>query len=154
MKKIWILVVMSFVLFGCTTAEEKPKLKAEYSIGETAQANGMRFTVLGQRNLKGSEFFKPEAETEWLAVEIVFENISDESIYVNSMFEISIKDSEGIVKEQNYFTDAVGNLSGDVLPGEKLRGEVAFVVTGKEENLFLYYTETWNSDNTIKVKLK
>ena len=55
---------------------------------------------------------------------------------------------------QNYFTDAVGNLSGDVLPGEKLRGEVAFVVTGKEENLFLYYTETWNSDNTIKVKLK
>lgn len=158
MKKImYVLVVAILMLAGCSSDnsdEPKEPVKTEYAIGETAEINGIKVTVNAVRSVEGDTIIKPEEGTEWIAVEVTFENTTKESVYIGGIFELTMKDGEGREKDQNIWGDLNGKVDGDVLAGEKMTGEKSFVITGDEESLALYYKPSLTSKDIVKFIVK
>lgn len=156
MKKYIILIVCSILLITGCSSEETPKevVKSEYEIGETAEIKGLNITVNSTRFLEGNEFMKPEPGEQWIAIDMTFENTGKESDYIGAILELTLKDSEGRSKDYNVFADLNGSLDGNVLPGEKLSGEISFKVSENDTKLLLYYQPTFSTKDAIKFTIK
>lgn len=154
-KYLFALVVFSLLLTGCSTdKKEEVVKKTEYALGETAEIKNLKMTVNSTRIDEGDGVFSPDEGTQWIAIEVTFENTGDESQYIAGIFDITLKDEEGREKDQSIWGSTTGSLDGDVLAGEKLTGEKSFIITGEEEHLYLYYKASFSSDDPIKVIIK
>ncbi|CAM3585980.1 DUF4352 domain-containing protein [Erysipelothrix urinaevulpis] len=155
MKRILLALLVLILMSACASEErEKEPVKTEFKVGETAVIDDIKITLNSMRTVKGDEFLKPEEGTEWLALDFTFENTSDESVYIAGIMDITLKDDEGREKEVNIWGDNDGNLDGDILPGEKMRGEKGFVVTGDEKALNAYYKPSFSSKDPLKFIVK
>lgn len=156
MKKIvGILSVLLILISGCSSEKtEEVAKKSEYQVGEIAEIKGLKMSVNSSRLLEGNEYFGPDEGTQWIAYDITFENTSDESKYIGAILEISLKDGEGRSKDYNVFGETDGTLDSNVLAQEKLSGEISFVISGEETELYLYYQPTFSKENAIKFKVK
>lgn len=152
MRKFIVLLIASLFLIGCGDADKEDVVekKSEYTVGDTVEMDGMNITLNGVRYVEGDELFKPDEGTFWIALDITFENTSEKSEYVAGIFNITLKDDEGIEKDQNIWGNLEGSLDGDVLGGEKLRGEKSFVIKGDESEVYAYYKSTFSSNEPIK----
>lgn len=154
-KLVAVLCLTLFLLIGCSSSDTpKEETKSEYSIGETAETKNFNITVNSIKSLDGNEFISPDEGEEWIAIDMTFENTGEESKYIGGIFELSLKDQDGRSKDYNIFGDTDGSLDGDVLPGEKLSGEISFIISGDEASLILYYQPTFSTSKPIKFTIK
>ena len=161
-KIIGSLLIVLLVLVGCSSEpsnESKPEAqivveKKEYSVGETAEIDGLKVTLNSVRNLEGDDIISPDEGTEWIVVDFTFENTNDESKYVGGIFEITMRDGDGREKDQNIWGDLEGSVDGDIPAGEKLSGEKSFVIKGDEESLYVYYKPSFSTKDAIKFVVK
>lgn len=156
MKKILGLILFSMlVLTGCSS-EDAPEisLKSEYAVGETAELKNLKITVNSTRIIEGSDFLKPDEGQEWIAIDMTFENTGTESDYIGAILELTLKDSEGRSRDYNMFADLNGSLDGNVLSGEKLSGEISFVISENDSDLILYYEPTFSTEEIVKFKIR
>jgi len=144
MKKAFLvfLLIMGLVITGCgeTTTPEKvdtsqpatenqQKTEPQYfKVGDTVKMGKLAITVNGVRQSKGTSFEKPKDGHVFVIVDATIENLGDEPASISSMLMFKMADAEGYNYGTTIFTGIKGQLDGEVGPGRKMRGEVAFEV--------------------------
>jgi hypothetical protein len=138
-QKSILLLVLCFlftaVLFGCgettepkkaTTDPTDTKQQETFKIGERVEMGKLVITVNSIRDSQGSEFLKPESGHIYKIADCTIENLSDESEAISSMLMFKMADSEGYNYNITITDSSKTSLDGELGPGRKMRGEIAF----------------------------
>jgi hypothetical protein len=132
-----------------TTEPETPKVQ-EFEIGDTTTDDELKFTVNSVRftseiDEQNNEFMIAEAPSgeEYAIIDITVENIlSDETQAVSTMFQAEILDQDGYAYDLDFEGQVALKKSfadGEILPGMKRRGEIAFLVPTDATDLKFMY---------------
>lgn len=132
------LVMVTLIGCGGTTTPEKattqngenqkPKAPETFLVGEPIKMGGLIFTVNSVRDSKGGEFLGPEEGYIYKIVDVTLDNVGEESASISSLLMFSLNDTEGYKYDVTIATDTKGSVDGELQPGRKLRGELAFEV--------------------------
>ncbi len=102
-----------------------------YSIGETIIIGDFALTVNGVTFPEGNDFNKPDDGKRFIIVDVTFDNVSGDSTNLSSAAQMTLKDSTG----QKYNVDIMASVAsggstpdGELVAGEKLRGQVGYQV--------------------------
>lgn len=119
------------------------------SLGTKIDAQGVAYTVNSFRTSTGSDFFKPKQGHIYYMIDIEVENNSDKTVPISSMIMFSLLDGEGYKQKIAIAPDAKGSVDGEVLPGKKLRGEIAYEVPIDAKGLEIWVGTPIGSDGDI-----
>ncbi|MCM3574614.1 DUF4352 domain-containing protein [Mesobacillus jeotgali] len=135
--------------------EEAPPVKEEFSVGEKVQLGDNVLTVTKAEKSAGSEYDKPKDGHEYVVVTVMIENAGDENISYNP-FDFKMSNSQGQILDQAFTTIDTNTAlqSGELAPGGKVTGTIAFEQPAGDPGLQLQYTPSFWSDKTIKVNLQ
>lgn len=135
--------------------EEAPPVKEEFSVGEMVQLGDNVLTVTKAEKSAGSEYDQPKEGHEYVVVTVVIENAGDENISYNP-FDFKMSNSQGQILDQAFTTIDTNTAlqSGELAPGGKVTGTIAFEQPVGDPGLQLQYTPSFWSDKTIKVNLQ
>jgi len=145
--------------------EEKKPVKTTFNIGETATDGELNITLnnvkfVSEINEKNNQFMTAKAQPnkEYAVLDITIENtLPDKTQNVSSMLSMELNDQDGY----NYSTDFKASTAldksfkeGEILPGMKRRGEIAFEVPKDVKELnFIYKFDAFAGTSAIfKVK--
>ncbi|MDR2748514.1 MAG: DUF4352 domain-containing protein [Bifidobacteriaceae bacterium] len=139
------------------TQDNSSENKGDFKIGDVISQNEKEITVKSvERNYNtGNEFVEPDSGTEFIKVDILIENKSDEKISYN-VFDWQIQDSDGNIET---YTDAImaqpknGLGSGELAKGGKKSGSIVFQVPKGDKGLILHYKSSFWNNETIQIKL-
>ena len=115
------------------------------SIGDTAKVGDAEVTVHGFRLDKGDEFFGPDEGNTWLVVDVTVVNTGGDSYALSSVLQTAARDQEGREHGIAFGPDLHGGLDGQIPPGDKLRGEVAFEVPASQAGLQFVFKQAIGS---------
>ena len=151
-QKSILLLVLCFlfaaVLFGCGETTEPKKATTDptdtkqqeiFKIGERVEMGKLVITVNSIKDSQGSEFLKPESGHIYKIADCTIENLSDESEAISSMLMFKMADSEGYNYDITITDSSKTSLDGELGPGRKMRGEVAFEVPSDATGLELIF---------------
>jgi len=99
-----------------------------YFMGDTVKMGDLIFTLNSARWDKGSEFMKPDPGEKWLVFDCTIENASASATTISSFLMFVLYDEENYSSDLTLFADTKGSLDGELGPGRKMRGEIAFDV--------------------------
>lgn len=135
--------------------EEAPPVKEEFSVGEKVQLGDNVLTVTKAEKSAGSDFDQPKDGHEYVVVTVVIENAGDENISYNP-FDFKMSNSQGQILDQTFTTIDTNTAlqSGELAPGGKVTGTIAFEQPAGDPGLQLQYTPSFWSDKTIMVNLQ
>ena len=112
-------------------AQTTPIALQTYNIGDVIQIGSLILTVNGVTNPPGDQFNQPSTGKKFVVVDLTIENKGTTSISVSSLLQMSLKDSTG----QKYDVDLMASVAsggstpdGEIVVGDKLRGQVGFQV--------------------------
>jgi hypothetical protein len=108
-------------------------------IGDSVEAGGIRVTLNGVRNLPETEFDPARSGNVFLAVDLTFENVSDEPVALSSIMEFALKDEDGYSADQTVHTEQRSLTEGNLSPGQRTSGEIVYEVLADAEGLQLDY---------------
>jgi hypothetical protein len=109
------------------TEEPTSSNDGPFGVGEKVVGNDFTFVVNSVKTDSGADFVSPDNDF-FLIVNATFENLSDESVSLSSLFQTELQGSDSYVYSQSLFAETKGSLDGDVPSGGSLRGEMAFDV--------------------------
>lgn len=123
-------------------AKEEPVKKDVFSVGETAEVDGVKITVNSAETTDNADdLFNTAAQLKegkkYEVIDITIENTSNEEINVSSMISFEVKDSEGR-KGDYQMPTGDGQLDGTVDPGDKLSGQQIYQVPAEGELTMSY----------------
>jgi hypothetical protein len=102
-----------------------------FAIGDVIQIGDSTLTVNSADEVPGSTYNKPDTGNKFIVVDLTIQNNSSDSAAISSLLQMSLKDSTG----QKYEVDLMAQVAsggtspdGELAPGEKVRGQVAFQV--------------------------
>lgn len=124
-----------------------------YKVGDQVKSGEFVFSVNAIRKDTGSGFIKPKADHVYLIPNVTIENQSQKEANISTLLQMYIKDGDGNKYTPTITQDATGKVDGELLAGEKVKGDVGFEVPSKATELFLYYEASWLTGKTIKVQL-
>lgn len=135
--------------------EKAPPVKEDFAVGEKVQLGDNVLTVTKVEKSAGSDFDQPKDGHEYVVVTVEIENAGDENISYNP-FDFKMSNSQGQIVDQAFTTiDTNTSLqSGELAPGGKVSGTIAFEQPTGDPGLQLQYTPSFWSDKTIKVNLQ
>ena len=112
-----------------TTAESSVEAGADsFSLGETAEMDGLQITVNSAHWDKGNDFAKPDAGTRWLVLDCTLKNNGTESESISSLLMFRLIDEDSYARDTEIFADTKGSLDGEIAAGASMRGQMAFDV--------------------------
>lgn len=142
-------------------AEPEPPKTQTFKTGETATDNELKVTVnsvnfVSKIDQKDNEFLIAEAPSgkQYAIVDLTIENVlTDKTQSVSTMMETTILDDEGY----NYDLDFEGFTAldksfkdGEILPGMKKRGELAYLVPSDATDLkFIYKFDLFTGTTAV-----
>lgn len=133
------------------TKEEEIK---EYSIGEEAVLGAAHIIVTNVEKSNGTTWEKPNTGKEFVIVHVTIENKGNSNISYNPYY-FAMINSQG-TKESMAFTtidsDTALN-SGELIPGGRVSGTVAFEQPKNDEGLILTYSDNIWSSKEVRIKL-
>lgn len=147
-----LLLVLCFlftaVLFGCgetiepkkaTTEPANTKQQEIFKIGERVEMGKLVITVNSVIDSPGGQFLKPASGHIYKIADCTIENLGDGATVISSLAMFSIVDSEGYKYNETFTEDSKSNLGGELGPGRKMRGRVAFEVPSNATGLELIF---------------
>ena len=99
-----------------------------FEIGTIAKISNLHFCVNSVHWSKGDELSLPKSDHIFLIIDCTINNLDDKPITISSMMMFKLNDEEGYSQDHNWFVDTKGQLDGELSPGQKMRGEIAFEV--------------------------
>jgi hypothetical protein len=140
------------------TKQEETKTepeKEEFAVGEQVQLGDNVLTVTKVEKSAGGDFDKPKDGHEYVIVTVEINNTGDENISYNP-FDFKMSNSQGQIVDQAFTTVDTNTAlqSGELAPGGKVSGTIAFEQPAGDKGLQLQYTPSFWSDKTIKVNLQ
>ena len=157
MKKLLLgllAILLSLGLIACSDAEssqEEPVADKVYSLGETADLGGLKFTVTNAEE-RSQEYWEADEGHVYYVLEVKIENGREEEFASSSLMCYSVYDEEGREYDSALFSDLNGDLDGTVDAGGQRIGEIAFEVPS-EGALTLKITPDLMGDS-IKVSVR
>lgn len=163
MKRILALIVVFMVIVGCSDStiekvdpsansadassqEQKQEQKGEepvsnapeiFVVGDTVKFDDLHITLHGVTEVEGAEFFTPSND-KYLLVDLIIENVGAESEHISTLMQMELMDADSYSYDIALYPDAKGSLDGEVAPGRKMRGEVAFDVPDSDYYEFIF----------------
>jgi len=140
--------LFTIILWGCgettepkkaTTEPTKTKQQQTFKIGERVEMGELVITVNSVVDSQGSEFLKPAAGHVFKIVDCTIENLSDQSQAISSLMMFKMADSEGYNYNVTITDSSKPSLDGELGPGRKMRGEIAFEVPTDATGLELIF---------------
>ncbi|MBE3556580.1 MAG: DUF4352 domain-containing protein [Firmicutes bacterium] len=119
-----------------TVQQQTPK---HFAIGDHVKMGDLVLTVNSARQSSGSEFDQPQSGHVYEIVNATLENTGQKSEAISSLAMFSLKDSEGYKYSITFVSDAKGQLDGELAPGDKMRGELAFEIPKTAKGLQLLF---------------
>ncbi|MBW6474358.1 MAG: DUF4352 domain-containing protein [Anaerolineaceae bacterium] len=143
-----------------TSSETEPTsasvIKDIYQVGDIISINNTTLVVLGWVNVEPNEFMPPDEGMKFIGVELLLINESNSSKSISTLMQMSLKDE----KDQKYNVDLFaasslsgGNLDGELVPGERVRGKVGFEVPEDVQNLQFVFDAAFFSSGKVFVDL-
>lgn len=172
-KKWWFWVIVVIVVIAAasgggddtqptatnqspTDSSPEEELSDEvFKVGDTVQLKDNKLTVNGVEKSKGSEFDKPKDGMEYIIVTVTIENAGKSNISYNP-FDFKMSNSQGQITDMTFTTINNSNSlqSGELAPGGKVSGTIAFEQPIDDNKLQLQYQPSFWSDKTIKIDLQ
>lgn len=143
-----LCLLFTIILWGCgettepkkaTTEPTKTKQQQTFKIGERVEMGELVITVNSVVDSQGSEFLKPAAGHVFKIVDCTIENLSDQSQAISSLMMFKMADSEGYNYNVTITDSSKPSLDGELGPGRKMRGEIAFEVPADATGLELIF---------------
>lgn len=105
---------------------EEQETKSEYGVNETADVDGIKYTVTGVERSAGFSYNTPESGKEYVIVSVTIENASDEKIDYNPYY-FKMLNSQGQEESTTFVVDLENELnSGDLAVGGTVSGKLCF----------------------------
>jgi len=138
------------LLSGCSAETTTPKKSTnsgdgaekqveKFKVGERVEMGELVITVNNIKDSVGGEFLKPAEGNIYKIADCTIENLSDKSESLSSMLMFKMADSEGYNYTITITEDSKTGLDGELGPGRKMRGEVAFEVPSTAAGLELIF---------------
>lgn len=115
----------------------EPPTEDVLSVGDTADFGGLKITLNGVKSSQGDEYFAPDND-KFIIIDLTIENTKDESETVSTLMQMTLMDEESFSYDVALFADTKGSVDGEIAPGRKVRGEVAFDVPQSEYYEFIF----------------
>lgn len=113
---------------GAGDAGEAQPVSEVFAVGDAVRMGDLVVTVNSVRTSGGGDFLKPEPGHVFLLVDITVENRGTQAAHVSSLAQFALYDAEGYQQDMSIFTDTRGQVDGEIPPGRKIRGEIAWEV--------------------------
>lgn len=110
-----------------------------FAIGDSIKMGDLVLTVNSARQSSGGEFDQPQSGHVYEIINATLENTGQESEVISSLSMFSLKDSEGYKYNSTFVSNAKGQLDGELTPGDKMRGELAFEIPKTAKGLQLLF---------------
>lgn len=160
-KFIVLFLFISLTITGCSLTEstnEKGEKTSEFNVGEIAKVNNTKMVINSVTKIYKECSFEWEGKCEsytependyFLLVDLTVENIGSKTLSISSLMSFDLKDNNGEKGSLSFMLDAVkSSLDGDVMAGDKLKGQIAFDV--KDSNVYYFYYSDSLVDSPIK----
>ncbi|MFM1655530.1 DUF4352 domain-containing protein [Brevibacillus sp. B_LB10_24] len=135
-----------------TQQEQKAE---EFKVGDVVQMGDYKLAVDEVKKSAGSDFDKPKDGMEYVIVKVTIENGGSKNISYNP-FDFKMSNSQGQITSQAFTTvdNNTSLQSGELAPGGKVSGTIAFEQPKDDQQLQLQYKPSLWSDKTIKINLQ
>lgn len=114
----------------------------EGSVGEPVKCgNGLILTVHSKHFSEGDTYTHAQEGFTFVVLDLSFENAGSETEAVSSALEMTVKDADGKEYNATYITSEEPLLAeGDIVPGETVRGNIAFKVPENAKGLVFKFS--------------
>ena len=128
--------------------------KVECNQGEVGTLGNGAIKVTKVQRSQGSEWDKPKTGKEFVIITVMIENKGDEKLSYNP-FDFKLQNSQGQQESMTFTTiDQDTSLSsGELIPGGKVTGTIAFETTKGDKKLALIYNNNVWSSKELKINL-
>lgn len=113
------------------TQAPAPVTQQNYKVGDVVSIGDHVLVVLGWENVQPNDFSKPDAGKKFVAVELLIVNNSQSAMSISTLLQMSMKDDTSQKYDVDFMASSAtggGNIDGELVPGEKVRGKVGFQV--------------------------
>jgi hypothetical protein len=151
-----IAFATSSIIAGPFSPTQALTLRIDAKPGELATIGDLAVVVLGWQDIKPGQFSKPDEGNKFVGVEAIVVNISDEPTSVSAYGAAELKDDESQKYDVSISAGTAmtaPQLSGVLLPGERLRGWLAFEVPTAVKSLELQFKPSMFADEELSVPL-
>jgi hypothetical protein len=139
---------------GGSPSPSKADTNKTYKVGDQVQSGDFVFTVNSVRKDPGSLYFKPKDGNVYQVTNVTIENKSKDRTNISTLLQMYVKDADSTKYTPTVIsTDTTGQVDGELLAGEKVKGDVSFEVPTTATGLKFYFTPEWLSGGTIVVDL-
>jgi len=159
LTSLLLAILFVVVVTGCggTVTPEKaepsetPQVQQPetFEIGDVVKAGKVRVTLHQVRTWKGDDWNKPSDGHIYLIPEATIENISEEAYHTSTLLQWSAVDQDGVKYSIALVTNLKGSLDGEIGPGRKIRGEIAFEVERGKKYEIIFQPEAFASGQVI-----
>ena len=182
----WVIIaIIAFVIMGAVSsdsAEEEPKkvenssiatsenvvkenktekaeenVKTIFSVGETAELNGVQVTMLSIEESNGANYVNPSEGNIFVLVEFEIVNNTDEDVAISSMMSFEAYADDYVL---NYSLSALmardGNqLDGTIAAGKKMKGWIGWEVPVDYQNIEIHFKDSvWSKNDFVFISEK
>lgn len=127
-----------------------------YNVGDVIQIGTVTLTVNGVSNPAGDQFNKPNAGNKFLIVDLTIENKGASAISISTLLQMSLKDPSGQKYNDDFSASMAsggGSPDGEIVPGEKLRGQVGFQVPENVTGLVFVFDADLSGSGKVFITL-
>ncbi len=137
-----------------STENKKQNEKTEFNKGEEAILGNGAITVTDVQISQGTQFDKPKSGKEFVIVNVTIENKGSKNLSYNPYY-FKMQNSQGQQESMTFTTvNSDSSLqSGELIPGGKVSGTIAFEQPIGDTNLTLVYSDSIWSSKELKIKL-
>lgn len=130
-------------------SREAAEGEATYQVGDVVSTGDMLVVLLGWSEPASNDFIQPDEGYRFIVVDVLVVNQGDQPRTLASGLQMKLKDSTG----QQYSEDLAASIAaagtspgGEISPGERLRGQVAYQVHADAEGLvFVFDANLWSA---------
>ena len=157
-----IVIVVLFILIGVAGGSSIPSTPtvthapSVYSIGDTAESNGVKVTLVNAETGHGSQYLTPSAGNIFVTLEFEIENDSSSDINVSSIasFEAYCDDYSVTESITAVTLSDKSTLDGNVAAGKKMNGVISYEVPEDWQNLEVTFSPSFWSNHSVTFEVK
>lgn len=137
------------------TTSNTPELKASYKVGDIVSVGDYLVTVNSFKNniATDNQFIVPKDGNQFVQVDITIENKGKDKTNISTLLQMYVKDSEGSKFNQTFIPDQK-SLDGELLSGDKVKGQLTYEVPKNVSGMKYYYNAAFLFGKSIVVDLQ
>lgn len=164
---LWVIIIVIIVAIANSSnnnstptsssssiENKKESEKTQYNKGEEAILGNGAIIVTDVQISQGTQYDKPKSGKEFVIVNLTIENKGDKNLSYNPYY-FKMQNSQGQQESMTFTTVNNDNSlqSGELIPGGKVSGTIAFEQPKGDTGLILIYSDSIWSSKELKIKL-